>query len=60
MLLDSNIIIYSALPEYASVRQFISENSPAASWISYLEVLGFHKLTEADRPKFEMFSEVST
>ena len=42
MLIDSNIIIYASKPEYSSLRQFIAENSPVVSAVSYVEVLGFH------------------
>jgi predicted nucleic acid-binding protein len=41
MLLDSNIIIYSAKPENSFLRQFIAENEPSVSVISYVEALGF-------------------
>jgi hypothetical protein len=47
MLIDSNIIIYASRPEYAELRRFIAEHAPAVSAISYVEVLGYHKLTEA-------------
>lgn len=49
MLLDSNIVIYAAKPEYSQLREFIVEHSPAFSAISYVEVLGYHKLTDSDR-----------
>jgi predicted nucleic acid-binding protein len=55
MLLDSNIIIYAAKPEHGALRQFIAEHSPALSAVSYLEVLGYHKLSEADRLHFQAF-----
>jgi hypothetical protein len=55
LLLDSNIIIYSVDPAYARLQQFIAENSTAVSAISYLEVLGFHRIAEADRLSFERF-----
>ncbi|HQU92146.1 MAG TPA: type II toxin-antitoxin system VapC family toxin [Pyrinomonadaceae bacterium] len=45
MLLDSNIIIYSALEEHEDLREFIEGISPSASEISRIEVLGFHKLS---------------
>ena len=40
MLLDSNIIIYAAQLENEFLREFIAENSPYVSALSYLEVLG--------------------
>ena len=49
MLLDSNIIIYSAQPEHAQLRELIAEYAPAVSALSYLEVLGYHLLTDQQR-----------
>jgi predicted nucleic acid-binding protein len=57
MLLDSNIIIYSLLPEHPKLRQFIETHLPAASGISYLEVLGFHKITPDDKARFVQLFE---
>ncbi|MFM7450009.1 MAG: type II toxin-antitoxin system VapC family toxin [Leptolyngbyaceae cyanobacterium] len=59
MLLDSNIIIYSAQPQYPQLRQLIGEHSPAVSALSYLEVLGYHLLTEQQRQYFEEFFHVA-
>jgi predicted nucleic acid-binding protein len=55
MLIDSNSIIYAAQPEHTALRQFIAEYSPAVSAVSYVEVLGYHKLTEQDRLLLEAF-----
>ncbi len=55
MLLDSNIIIYAAKPEYADLRRFIAEHTPAVSAVSYVEVLGYHKLTDSERRDLEAF-----
>ena len=46
MLLDSNIIIYAAQAENEFLREFIAKNSPYVSALSYLEVLGYHKLSD--------------
>lgn len=35
MLIDSNIIIYSAQREHAALRRFIAERDPAVSALSY-------------------------
>ena len=59
MLLDSNIIIYAAQPEHAALRQFIETHTPAVSVISYIEVLGYHKLTEDDRQFLEQFFQAA-
>jgi toxin FitB len=48
MLLDSNIVIYAALPEYGALRDFIAKHAPAVSVISRVEVLGYHRLTQQD------------
>jgi|SRR6185369_11771216 len=55
MLLDSNIIIYSAQPENEFLRQLIAEQTPAVSAVSYVEVLGYHRLSDAERAHFEAF-----
>ena len=60
MLLDSNIIIYSAKPEYASLLDFIAKHAPAVSAISRVEVLGYHLLSPQDRRNFEDFFDVAT
>lgn len=44
-LIDSNIIIYSALEPYAYLRPLLIEKNGYASYISYVEVLGYHQLT---------------
>jgi predicted nucleic acid-binding protein len=59
MLLDSNILIYAAQPEHANLRQFIAEHAPAVSVISYIEVLGFHRLQESERGLLEQFFAVA-
>ena len=55
MLLDSNIIIYAAQAENEFLREFIVKNSPYVSALSYLEVLGYHKLNNDDKIYFEEF-----
>jgi toxin FitB len=49
VLLDSNIIIYSAQPEHSQLRELVARHSPAVSALSYLEVLGYPLLTEQQR-----------
>ena len=55
MVLDSNIIIYASQPENTQIRQFIGEHDIVVSAISYVEVLGYHLLTEEYRLYFEEF-----
>ncbi len=55
MLIDSNIIIYAALPEHQKLRRFIAEHAPSVSVVSFVEVLGYHRLTDQDRRTFEDF-----
>lgn len=59
MLLDSNIIIYAIQPENAQLWQFIADNAPAVPALSYVEVLGYHRLTEADRTDLEEFFRIA-
>jgi predicted nucleic acid-binding protein len=55
MLLDSNIIIYSAQPENEFLRKLIAERAPSVSAVSYVEVLGYHRLNDSERSHFEDF-----
>ncbi len=59
-LIDSKIIIYAAKPEYSSLRQFIAENAPAVSAVSYVEVLGYPRLSDEERRHFETFFASAT
>lgn len=59
MLLDSNIIIYAVQPKNEFLRELIANNSPYISAISYLEVLGYHQLTDTDKKYFEDFFKAS-
>lgn len=52
-LLDSNIIIYAATPQFAFLRALVKEPDIAVSAVSYVEVLGYHLLTLQDRFDFE-------
>lgn len=54
-MLDSNIIIYAAKPEYPGLRRIISARSLGVSAISVVEVLGYHKLSAEERMHFEEF-----
>jgi toxin FitB len=49
MLVDSNILIYAAQPAHAHLRQFIAEQAPTVSAVSYVEVLGYHQLDDEER-----------
>jgi toxin FitB len=60
MLIDSNIIIYAAAPENGELRRFIADRAPAVSAVSYVEVLGYHRLNDAERAFFEEFFAEAT
>jgi toxin FitB len=55
VIIDSNIFIYSTQARYSFLRRFVFNTIPAVSAISYVEVLGFHKLSAEDRGFFEDF-----
>jgi predicted nucleic acid-binding protein len=55
MLLDSNVIIYAAQPEHPELREFIAKHEPAVSVISFVEVLGYPRLSAKERQHFEEF-----
>ena len=59
MLADSNIVIYAAQPQHERLREFIRDNSPLVSVISYIEVLGFHGLKDPERGLLEEFFAVA-
>lgn len=59
-LLDSNVIIYAAKPQFASLRSFLARKKLGFSQISYIEVLGFHKISDDDKAEFEEFFSRST
>lgn len=59
MLIDSNILIYSADPKYAFLRELIKQHAPEVSIISYIEVLGYGQLTDEQRQYFEEFFAVT-
>jgi toxin FitB len=52
-ILDSNLIIYSALPEFAYLRPLMKDPDSHVSAFSKVEVLGFHKLDEKSKNYFE-------
>lgn len=54
-MLDSNLVIYAARPEYPGLRRLITVRSPAVSAVSVVKVLGYHKLSVAERAHFEAF-----
>lgn len=57
MILDSNIIIYSVMPDSFKIRDFLknAESELHVSAISKIEVLGYHKLTTEEKLLFESF-----
>jgi len=55
MLADSNILIYAAQTTYTHLREFMAVHTPAVSAVSYVEVLGYHKLDNEERRYWEEF-----
>ncbi len=55
MLLDSNIIIYAARSEAVALQNHIASRDVFVSVISYVEVLGFQRLNNAERRWFKDF-----
>ena len=53
LLLESNIFIYSILPEHKALREWMMKQEFAASEISLVEVLGFHRITTEDSRELE-------
>ncbi|MEM7534225.1 MAG: type II toxin-antitoxin system VapC family toxin [Chloroflexota bacterium] len=55
MVIDSNLIIYSAQPHHSELREFIKKETPNVFGISYVEVLGYHSLNDEQKVYFETF-----
>jgi predicted nucleic acid-binding protein len=53
MILDSNIIIYSALPENKFLIEIFTKNDVKTSAITFVEVLGYFKLDPSDEAFFK-------
>jgi toxin FitB len=58
ILLDSNILIYSASQQYRELRDLIKKTKTSCSIISKLEVLGYHKITAEQIKFFEAIFQV--
>lgn len=60
ILADSNLIIYAASGKYPDLVDWFAENSPVASAVSLVEVLGYHKLKEDEKETLEnLFAELT-
>jgi predicted nucleic acid-binding protein len=54
-LLDSNIIIYASKPGFQFLEPLIGAADVCASAVSYVEVLGYHLLSLAEKAHLEEF-----
>lgn len=57
MLLDSNIIIYSFLPEFEILQEYLRNNEICCSVISCVETLGYHRLSEDEQHYLQLLFE---
>lgn len=57
-LIDSNVIIYSAKPEFSYLRGLILPGENFVSALSKIEVLGYHLLIEEDKKYFDAYFEL--
>lgn len=55
MLLDTNIVIYAANPNYPDLLKLVADPSSAVSLVSYIEALGFSRLGVTERTTLERF-----
>jgi toxin FitB len=53
MIVDSNILIYSARPENGELRAWLQQKTPGYSDITRLEVLGFKGIVADDELKLK-------
>lgn len=59
MLADSNLIIYASRPDHLFLREWFEREAPCVSGVSFVETLGYHRLTESDREFLEGFFAVA-
>lgn len=59
-LVDSNILIFSAKPEYPQLKELLEQDDIAVSELSRLEVLGFRNLTDEAEEYFNAVFELVT
>ncbi|NBC01274.1 MAG: PIN domain-containing protein [Bacteroidetes bacterium] len=59
MLFDSNLIIYAAQPEHASLRNFIAREVPCVSVVSKVETLGYHALEKEEKRLLAAFFDAA-
>ncbi len=55
MMLDSNIVIYAGQSQYQWLKTLLQPFPCAVSVVTRVEVLGYHRLTAADRVDLETF-----
>lgn len=59
-LIDSNILIYAALPEYPQLKELLAQDGIAVSELSRIEVLGYHSLTVEAEEYFNAVFSLAT
>jgi len=60
ILADSNLIIYAASGDYPKLLTWFLDNNVAASAVSLVETLGYHKLKPREKEAFgTIFSELT-
>lgn len=53
VIVDSNIVIYSANPAYELLRDWLKKSSLILSDISRIEIMGYHRLVEEEKKYFK-------
>jgi predicted nucleic acid-binding protein len=49
MIVDSNVVIYAIMDENRTLQRFLTKRQPSVSAITYVEVLGYHLLTDRQK-----------
>ncbi|MYC38754.1 MAG: type II toxin-antitoxin system VapC family toxin [Chloroflexi bacterium] len=57
MLIDSNIVIYSVQPDHFALRLFLNTLPRTVSVVSYIEALGYQRLSDDARIQLTEFFE---
>lgn len=55
ILADSNIVIYAAKGTYPELHDFVRDEAPVFSAVTYVETLGYHAIGHAEKLYLEKF-----
>lgn len=55
ILIDTNVLVYAANGSHRGLLEYIENHAPSVSAITYVEALGYHRITAAEKAFLESF-----